>query len=174
MIGLFPIIVHYGTIIRYYCAYYCTYYCTYYGTWVPIIRYYCTYYSLLFSPIIRYYYSLFFLLFSIMAWCRHPKNGNVQTAILDPIMEEWLVSVEEECLLNCIDWKVNSFQSSTLSYHFVLHFSCQYSLFTGILVLLCQLGLQFGDDIIICNLLPHCLRQSRHQLLLLGERRCWK
>ena len=84
MIGLFAIIVHYGTIIRYYCAYYCTYYCTYYGTWVPIIRYYCTYYSLLFAPIIRYYCSLFFLLFSIMVGCRHPKNGNVQTAILKP------------------------------------------------------------------------------------------
>ena len=105
MIGLFAIIAHYGTIIRYYCAYYCTYYCTYYGTWVPIIRYYCTYYSPLFAPIIRYYCSLFFLLFSIMAGCRHPENGNVQTAILEPIMEEWLLSVEEECLLNCIDWK---------------------------------------------------------------------
>ena len=88
MIGLFAIIAHYCTIIRYYCTYYCTYYCSYYGTWVPIIRYYCTYYSLLFAPIIRYYCSLFFLLFSIMAMCQHLENWNVQTAIPDPIMEE--------------------------------------------------------------------------------------
>ena len=114
MIGLFAIIAHYGTIIRYYCAYYCTYYCTYYGTWVPIIRYYCTYYSLLFAPIIRYYCSLFFLLFSIMAGCWRLENGNVQSAIPDPIMEEWLVSVGEECLLICIDWKARR-QSGKLS-----------------------------------------------------------
>ncbi len=38
-------------------------------------------------------------------WCRHQETGNVQTAILDPIMEECLVSVDEECLLICIDWK---------------------------------------------------------------------
>ena len=81
MIGLFAIIARYGS----------------------IIRYYCTYYSPLFAPIIRYYCSLFFLLFSIMAGCLHQENGNVQTAILEPIMEELLVSVEGECLLNCIN-----------------------------------------------------------------------
>jgi hypothetical protein len=87
MIGLFAIIAHYGTIIRYYCTYYCTYYCSYdYGTWVqvPITL---TLYPL---SIIHYYCSLLFLfkLFSIMAGCRHLENGNVQTAIPDPIMEE--------------------------------------------------------------------------------------
>ncbi len=35
----------------------------------------------------------------------HPKNGNVQTAILDPYTEEWLISVDEECQLNYNDWK---------------------------------------------------------------------
>ncbi len=39
-------------------------------------------------PIMTHYFSLFVLLFPIMTGCRHPKNGNVQTAILDPIMEE--------------------------------------------------------------------------------------
>ncbi len=39
-------------------------------------------------PIMTQYFSLFFLLFPIMTGCRHPKNGNVQAAILDPIMEE--------------------------------------------------------------------------------------
>ena len=76
MIGLFAIILHYGTIIRYYC----TYYCTYYGNGFLL-------YAII-APIIRYYCSLFFLLFSIMAGCRHLENGNVQTAIPDPIMEE--------------------------------------------------------------------------------------
>jgi hypothetical protein len=40
-----------------------------------------------------------------MAGCLPLENGNVHTAIPDPIMEEWLVSVDEECLLICIDWK---------------------------------------------------------------------
>jgi hypothetical protein len=65
MIGLFAIILHYGTIIRYYCTYYhhhdCTYYCTYYGNGFLI-------YAII-APIIRYYCSLVFLLFSIMAGC---------------------------------------------------------------------------------------------------------
>jgi hypothetical protein len=39
-------------------------------------------------PIITHYFSLFFLLFSIMTGARHPKNGNVMTAILDPFTEE--------------------------------------------------------------------------------------
>ena len=58
-------------------------------------------------PIISYYFSLFFLLFSIMTKFRPVKNGNVQTAILDPFTEEWLISVDEECQLNCIDWKAH-------------------------------------------------------------------
>jgi hypothetical protein len=97
MIGLFAIILHYGTIIRYYCTYYCTCYCTYYGNGFLI-------YAII-APIIRYYCLLVFLLFSIMAGCLPLENGNVHTAIPDPIMEEWLVSVDEECLLICIDWK---------------------------------------------------------------------
>ena len=56
-------------------------------------------------PIMTDYVSLFFLLFSIMTGCRHPENRNVQPAILDPLTEEWLISVNEECPLNCIDWK---------------------------------------------------------------------
>ena len=39
-------------------------------------------------PIMSDYFTLFFRLFPIMSWCRHPENGNVQTAILDPIMKE--------------------------------------------------------------------------------------
>ena len=35
--------------------------------------------------VITHYLSLFFLLFSIMTGCRHPENGNVQPAILDPL-----------------------------------------------------------------------------------------
>jgi hypothetical protein len=45
-------------------------------------------------PIISYYFSLFFLLFSIMTQCQHPENGNVHAAILDPLTEEWLISVD--------------------------------------------------------------------------------
>jgi hypothetical protein len=56
-------------------------------------------------PIMTHYLSLFFLLFSIMTGFLHPKNGNVQTAILDPYTEEWLISVDEGCPLNCNDWK---------------------------------------------------------------------
>ncbi len=40
-----------------------------------------------------------------MTGCLHPENGYVQTAILDPFTEEWLLSVDEQCPLNCIDWK---------------------------------------------------------------------
>ena len=39
-------------------------------------------------PIITDYFSLSFLLFSIMTGCRHPENGNVQPAILDPFTDE--------------------------------------------------------------------------------------
>ena len=56
-------------------------------------------------PIMTLYLSLFFLLFSIMTGFLHPKNGNVQTAILDPFTEEWLISVDEGCPLNRDDWK---------------------------------------------------------------------
>jgi hypothetical protein len=45
-------------------------------------------------PIISYYFSLFFLLFSIMTQCQHPENDNVHAAILDPLTEEWLISVD--------------------------------------------------------------------------------
>jgi hypothetical protein len=55
MIGLFAIIAHNGSTIRYYCTYYCTYFFSYYGTWVPIIRYY----SLLLFAIIVYYFSYY-------------------------------------------------------------------------------------------------------------------
>ena len=45
-------------------------------------------------PIMTNYFSLFFLLFSIMTQCQHPENGNVHAAILDPLTEEWLISVD--------------------------------------------------------------------------------
>ena len=45
-------------------------------------------------PIISYYFSLFFLLFSILTQCQHPENGNVHAAILDPLPEERLISVD--------------------------------------------------------------------------------
>ena len=38
-------------------------------------------------PIISDYTRLFFLLFTIISLHRHPENGNMQTAILDPITE---------------------------------------------------------------------------------------
>ena len=53
-------------------------------------------------PIMTHYLSLFFLLFSIMTGCRHPENGNVQPAILDPLTGEWLISVNEEGSINWI------------------------------------------------------------------------
>jgi hypothetical protein len=40
-----------------------------------------------------------------MTGCRHPENGNVQPAILDPLTEELLINVDKECQLNYIDWK---------------------------------------------------------------------
>ena len=40
-----------------------------------------------------------------MTGCWHTENGNVQTAVIDPIIEKWLINVNEECQLNCIDWK---------------------------------------------------------------------
>ncbi len=95
MIGLYHVITHYNTIIRYYFPYYFSYYDTLdYPIIFPITS-------------ITDYFSLSFLLFSIMTGCRHPENGNVQPAILasDPFTEEWPISVDEQCPLNCIDWK---------------------------------------------------------------------
>ena len=47
----------------------------------------------------------YFVLFLIISGCLHTENANVQTAILDPFMQEWLVGVDEECLHIWIDWK---------------------------------------------------------------------
>jgi hypothetical protein len=78
MIGLYAIIAHYGTIIRYAYTYYCTYYCSYYGNGflfyaiiAPIIRYY----SLLLYAIIFHWFSYYSLLWqgvgpSKMGMCR--------------------------------------------------------------------------------------------------------
>ena len=79
-----------------------------YAIIVPIIFPIMTLETIIFPiifPIMTYYCLLFFLLFSIMTGCRQPQEGNVQTAIIDPFTEEWLISVDEECQLNCIDWK---------------------------------------------------------------------
>ncbi len=59
----------------------------------------------IFFTIMTHNLSFFPRLFSIMTGFLHPKNGNVQTAILGPYTEEWLISVDEGCLLNCNDWK---------------------------------------------------------------------
>ncbi len=70
-----------------------------------IIRdYFYDYFTDYFAIVLRLY-PLFLRLFAIISRHLHPENGNVQTAILDPITEEWLVSVDEEswCLLICID-----------------------------------------------------------------------
>jgi hypothetical protein len=66
MISLYAIMLDYFTIIRD-CFY----------DYVTII-----------FPIITDYKRLFSRLFPIISGCRHPKDGNVQTAILDPITEE--------------------------------------------------------------------------------------
>jgi hypothetical protein len=56
---------------------------------------YFTIYAIIFTifftiifPIITEYKRLFLRLFPIISGCRHPKDGNVQTTILDPITEE--------------------------------------------------------------------------------------
>ncbi len=65
------------------------------------------YFSEYISDYVGFYAIFFFRLFTIISRRRHPENGNMQSAILDPIMEEWLASVDEEWLLICIDcWSV--------------------------------------------------------------------
>ena len=77
--------------------------------------------------IIFYDYSrLLFRLFTIISRRRHPKNGNVETTILHPIMENGLVSVDEECLLICIDWKAHR-QNGKLSDGAFLYYYTHYS-----------------------------------------------
>ncbi len=53
-------------------------------------------------PIMTQYVSLSFLLFLIMTGCRHLENENVQPAILDPLIGEWLISVNEAGSINWI------------------------------------------------------------------------
>jgi hypothetical protein len=70
-------------------------------TWSPRVGSLLSISSLLRGSLIRVVYCmsdhtrLFFRLFTIILRCLHPGNGNVQTAILDPIMEEWLVWFDE-------------------------------------------------------------------------------
>ena len=81
-------------------------------------------------PIMTHYFSLFFLLFSIMTGCWHTENGNVQTAIIDPIIEEWLINVNEECQLNCIDWNtciMNWKQPDAELQDYYTHYLCYYA-----------------------------------------------
>ena len=118
MILLKHIKTHYDTIIHYYLSYYFSYY----DTW----DYYFSYYF----SIITHYFSLFFLLFSIMTGARHPKNGNVMTAILDPFTEEWLICVDESCPLNCINWKArieNAKQSDAVLQNYYTHYFYDYT-----------------------------------------------
>jgi hypothetical protein len=103
MIPLYTIMRDYFTIIRDY---------------LPII-----------SPIIiRLFYDytrLFYRLYAIISRRWHPENGNVQTAILDPITEEWQVSVYEEWLRIRIDCKarrhLEPVESLDLSYVWYIH-----------------------------------------------------
>jgi hypothetical protein len=53
--------------------------------------------------IISDYTRLYFCFFTIISRRQQPENGNMQTAILDPITEKWLVIVDKECLLICND-----------------------------------------------------------------------
>jgi hypothetical protein len=83
--------------------------------WLPytrlcaiILRWYAIISTIISSIILRLFYEytrLFYRLYAIISRRRQTENGNVQTAILHPIMEEWLVSVYEGCLRICIDWK---------------------------------------------------------------------
>ncbi len=66
MISLFAIMRDYFTIIR---------------------DYFYDYFTIIF-PIITDYTRLLLRLFPIISGRRHPKDGNVQTAIRDPITEE--------------------------------------------------------------------------------------
>ena len=86
------------------------------------------------SPIIlRLFYDytrLFYRLYAIISRRRHPENGNVQKAILDPITEEGLVSVYEECLRICIDWKArrqNGKLPDGASMHYYTHYFVYYT-----------------------------------------------
>ncbi len=56
-----------------------------------IIRDYFHDYFTDYFAIIYDYTRLFYRLHAIFLRRRHPENGNVQTAILHPIMEEWVV-----------------------------------------------------------------------------------
>ena len=66
MISLYAIMLDYFTIIR---------------------DYFYDYFTIIF-PIITDYIRLCLRLFPIISGRRHPKDGNVQAAILDPITEE--------------------------------------------------------------------------------------
>ena len=104
------------------------------------------YYTLLFFLLFSYYdtlfsFLLFFLLFSIMAGCQHPQKGNVQTAIIEPFAEEWVISVDEECQLNCIDWQAhikNGKQPDAVFQdhytHYFYYYAHYFSWLTGIAV----------------------------------------
>jgi hypothetical protein len=70
---------------------------TLYAIFIPIIIPLMTHWTIVFPifPIMPHYFPLFFLLFSIMTGCRHPENGNVQTANIDSLTRNYrLVSME--------------------------------------------------------------------------------
>ncbi len=75
---------------------------------------------------------LFYRLFQIISGCLHTENANVQTAILNPFMQEWLVGVDEECLHICIDWKARR-QNGKLPdgafWYYYTHYFLLYALF---------------------------------------------
>jgi hypothetical protein len=55
-------------------------------------RFYAIIFTIIFSIIFPIMSAIIFSIISdycsLFSGCRHPENGNVQTAILDPIMEE--------------------------------------------------------------------------------------
>ncbi len=91
-----------------------------------IIRDYFTDYFTDYFAIILRLLRLFYRLYAIISRRRHLENGNVQKAILDPITEEGLVSVYEECCLRtCIDWKAHR-QNGNLPDGEYLHYYTHY------------------------------------------------
>ena len=92
------IISHYDTIICYYTLlFFLLFFFLFFLLW--------THGTIIFS-LMTHYFSLFFLLFSIMSGCQHSKNRNMQPTIPYPHTKDWLISVNDECLHNCIHWKV--------------------------------------------------------------------
>ena len=99
--------------------------------YVTIIRdYFTDYFTDYFAIILRLLRLFYRRLYAIISRRRHPENGKVQKAILDPITEEGLVSVHEECLRIRIDWKArrqNGKLPDGASMHYYTHYFVYYT-----------------------------------------------